>query len=159
MIAISIVPIERLELTFTPQPWPFSEQRRQEIDVFSDRLRTSKLALWNGRVLISALTESTSADSAARSSETDYASMLAWKNWGSRRRRNELRFAQGAVRSADERSLLGVMAPHTANSGQIYFVGRPTWTTWWQAWSISRAASGGNLRRRPDWLRPNWLPI
>ncbi|HEY5609188.1 MAG TPA: NUDIX hydrolase [Alphaproteobacteria bacterium] len=121
MTQMSIVPIERLELTLTPQPWPFAEQRRKQIDGFFDRLRKSKPALWNGRVLMLGPHRIHERRFSGTFFETDYASMLAWKHWGFPDPGVTNCFAQGAVRSADGAFLLGVMAAHTANSGQIYF--------------------------------------
>ena len=52
---------------------------------------------------------------------TDYASFLAWNDWGRPEEGVRDCFAQGALRSADGAFLIGVMGPHTANAGKIYF--------------------------------------
>src|SRR5476651_2231434 len=51
----------------------------------------------------------------------DYASFLAWRDWGFPDNSAKDCFAQGVLRSADGAFLLGVMAAHTANPGSIYF--------------------------------------
>ena len=48
----TIVPIERLELTFEPRPWPFADQQRAGINDHFSKLRKDKPALWNGRILL-----------------------------------------------------------------------------------------------------------
>jgi len=121
MSEIAIVPIERMELEFTPRPWAFAEQRRAEIDAwFAERQRNSP-ALWNGKVLM--LYRHAIAGSVFRGSylAADYASFLAWHEWGRPDAAIKDCFAQGALRTADDAFLLGVMAAHTANAGKIYF--------------------------------------
>jgi 8-oxo-dGTP pyrophosphatase MutT (NUDIX family) len=53
--------------------------------------------------------------------ETDFASFLAWRDWGFPDREATNCFAMGALRSADGAFLLGVMGSHTANAGLVYF--------------------------------------
>jgi len=48
----SVVPIDRLDLAFTPQPWVFATERRADIDSFFATLQRENPALWNGRVLM-----------------------------------------------------------------------------------------------------------
>jgi hypothetical protein len=116
-----IVPIERLELSFAEQPWTFADERRAEIDARFATLQRAQPALWNGRVLI--LHHYSIAGSVFRGSWTsaDYASFLVWKDWGFPEAGVRDCFAQAVLYSADGAYLLGVMAPHTANAGQIYF--------------------------------------
>ena len=52
--------------------------------------------------------------------ETDYASMLAWREWESDSGINNC-FGMGALRGSDGGFVLGVMGAHTANAGRIYF--------------------------------------
>ncbi len=53
--------------------------------------------------------------------ETDFASFLAWRDWGFPDSSVRNVFPQAALLSADGAFLLGVMAGHTANPGHIYF--------------------------------------
>jgi len=53
--------------------------------------------------------------------ETDYASFAAWRHWGSPAAGVRDCFAAAAVVARDGAILLGVMAPHTFNAGDIYF--------------------------------------
>jgi 8-oxo-dGTP pyrophosphatase MutT (NUDIX family) len=110
-----------MELAFAAQPWPFAIQRRAEIDARFAELQRQQPALWNGRVLI--LQRYDIADSVFRGSWTsaDFASFLVWKEMGFPEAGVRDCFAQAVLRSADGAYLLGVMASHTANAGQIYF--------------------------------------
>ena len=55
--------------------------------------------------------------------EVDYASFLTWRDGGRPEAGVKDCFAQAALRAADGAFLLGVMAPHTAHPGHIYFPG------------------------------------
>jgi 8-oxo-dGTP pyrophosphatase MutT (NUDIX family) len=119
--SIPVVPIARLALTLQQRPWPFAEERRRDIDAHFAALRRERPALWNGRVLM--LHEFTIADGVFRGAcfETDFASLLAWRDWDFPDPAVRNCFAMGALRGNDGAFLLGVMAAHTANAGRIYF--------------------------------------
>jgi len=121
MSEISIVPVERVDLRFAPRVWPFAEARRADIDAHFAALRRDKPHLWNGRVLL--LHEFAIADAVLRGAylETDFASFIAWRDWGWPDATVKNCFGQAALRAADGAFLLGVMAAHTANAGRIYF--------------------------------------
>jgi 8-oxo-dGTP pyrophosphatase MutT (NUDIX family) len=53
--------------------------------------------------------------------ETDYASFAAWRHWGRPAAGVHDCFGAAAVATSDGAFLVGVMGPHTANSGQMYF--------------------------------------
>jgi len=118
---LTLVPLDRLEFGLQQRPWPFAEQRRAEIAAhFAERQRLNP-ALWNGRVLI--LREHAFEGRCLRGtfSEVDYASYRTWIDWGYPEAGTNDCFAVAALRSADGAFLMGVMAPHTANAGLIYF--------------------------------------
>jgi 8-oxo-dGTP pyrophosphatase MutT (NUDIX family) len=121
MDEIRAVPVSRLELRFTPQAWPFAEQRRAEIDAYFADVSRTMPDLWNGRVML--LHQWALENGAFKGAylETDFASMLAWRDWDFPDETVHNCFAQGALRASDGAFLLGVMAPHTANAGKIYF--------------------------------------
>lgn len=116
-----IIPIKRLELALAPRPWPFADKRRDEIVRHFDKLREAKPALWNGRILL--LHRHAIADGVFRGAyfETDYASFIAWRDWGFPDASVRNCFSLGALRGADGGFLLGVMSAHTLNAGKIYF--------------------------------------
>jgi hypothetical protein len=121
MSDITIRPIERLELAFAPRPWAFAIERRTEIDAYFAACQRAQPTLWNGRVLL--LYEHTIEGDIFRGRclETDFASFLAWRDWGFPDTAITNFFAMGALRAADGALLLGVMGPHTTNAGRIYF--------------------------------------
>ena len=53
--------------------------------------------------------------------ETDYADFVAWREFGYPGEPVDNCFSMAALRCADGAFLLGEMAPHTFNAGQIYF--------------------------------------
>jgi 8-oxo-dGTP pyrophosphatase MutT (NUDIX family) len=123
MADVTLVPIERLELRFAPTSWPFAAERRDEIDRYFAEMRCGKPELWNGRVLL--LQTFAIADGVFRGTylETDFASFLAWRDWGFPDQSVRNCFAMGALRAADGAFVLGIMAGHTANAGRVYFIG------------------------------------
>jgi 8-oxo-dGTP pyrophosphatase MutT (NUDIX family) len=123
MTDIDLVPIERLELRFAPKQWRFAEERRYEIDRHFAEMRRGKPEMWNGRVLV--LHEFAVADGVFRGRylETDFASFLAWRDWGFPDRSVRNCFAMGALHAADGAFVLGIMGNHTANAGKMYFFG------------------------------------
>ena len=118
---ISIVHVDRLDLSFAPKPWPFASERRAEIDAHFAALRRDKPALWNGRVLL--LHSHALADGVFRGAylETDYASFRAWHDWGCPAVGVADSFSAAAIVTADGAFLLAVMGAHTANAGWTYF--------------------------------------
>jgi 8-oxo-dGTP pyrophosphatase MutT (NUDIX family) len=120
MTEITIVPIERLELALVPRPWPFARDKRAEIDAHFDELQRANPALWNGRVLLLHDHSITGAVFHGAYLETDYASMLAWREWNADTGIRNC-FGMGALRGSDGGFVLGVMGAHTANAGRIYF--------------------------------------
>jgi 8-oxo-dGTP pyrophosphatase MutT (NUDIX family) len=121
MTELTVVRLTQLAFTFTPRPWPFADARRAEIDQYFAGLRAAKPQLYNGRVLL--LHQVGLVDHTLSGSffETDYASFLALRDWGFPDPAVHNCFAMGALRTTDGAFLLGVMGPHTANAGRVYF--------------------------------------
>ncbi len=119
--AVSVVHLDRLHLTFAPKPWAFATERRAEIDAWFAARQRENPALWNGRVLL--LHDHAMADGvfSGRYLETDFASFAAWRAWGRPTAAIRDCFGAAAIITADGACLLGVMGPHTINSGRIYF--------------------------------------
>jgi 8-oxo-dGTP pyrophosphatase MutT (NUDIX family) len=121
MSEISIVRVERLDTRYAPRPWPFANARRAEIDRHFSALQREQPALWNGRVLL--LHDHGIEGAVFRGAylETDFASFIAWRDWGFPDRTITNCFSAGALRGSDGGFLLGVMGQHTSNAGKIYF--------------------------------------
>jgi 8-oxo-dGTP pyrophosphatase MutT (NUDIX family) len=118
---IPIIPLTRLDLRYEPGAWPFAVARRAEIDAHFTKLRVETPDIWNGRVLM--MRQGGIADGVLSGSylETDFASFIAWRDWGFPDTTMYNCFAMAALRAADGAFLLGQMGPHTATAGQIYF--------------------------------------
>ena len=121
MEEIPIIPVERLDLRFEPVAWRFAVERRDAIDAHFARLRVDKPAMFNGRVLL--LRHGAIADGTLSGAylETDFASFIAWRDWGFPDKTMRNCFPMAALRSSDGAFLLGVMGGHTATAGQVYF--------------------------------------
>jgi len=121
MHGIPIIRLDRLELRFEPAPWAFAIDRRAEIDVHFVRACAANPALWNGRILL--MHRRTIEDRVLHGAylETDFASFLAWRDLGYSDTTVFNCFPMAGLQAADGGYLLGVMAPHTANDGRIYF--------------------------------------
>ncbi len=121
MTDIRVVALASLDLRFAPRPWAFAEQRRADVAAHFASLKRDKPDLWNGRVMM--LRDWALSGGALKGAffETDFASMLAWRDWDAPDDTVRNCFAQGALRTADGAFLLGVMGAHTANAGRIYF--------------------------------------
>ena len=121
MSNMPVVPVERVEMSFAPRPWPFAVERRAEIDACFAQLQREKPALWNGRVLMMHQHTITAGKLRGAFLETDFASLLAWRAFEFPDQTIKVCFPMSALHSADGAFLLGLMAPHTANAGQLYF--------------------------------------
>lgn len=121
MASFPIYRVKRLDLCVTPWCWPFADERRRDIDVHFAKLQLETPQLWNGRVLLGRNPCFTADTFSAEYFETDFASFIAWRDWGFPDASVFNGFGMGALRSRDGAYALGEMAPHTANAGKIYF--------------------------------------
>jgi 8-oxo-dGTP pyrophosphatase MutT (NUDIX family) len=113
--------IKALELSLASAPWPFAEQRRAEIEAHFAAVREAKPEIWNGRVLLCRNPHADGERYRADYFETDFASFLAWRDWGFPDKSVFNSFGAGALRSVDGAFILGRMSDHTSNAGRIYF--------------------------------------
>src|SRR5512139_100528 len=113
--------VTTLDLQVQQLAWPFAEERRAEIAAhFADRQR-ERSQMWNGRVLLGRDPVFEGGRFAARYFETDFASFLAWRDWGFPDKAVFNGFGMGALRASDGAFVMGEMGQHTANAGRIYF--------------------------------------
>ena len=118
---MSIVALDRVAFAFSPREWPFALARRAEIAAHFAARQAQAPAIWNGRVLLAHEWSLAARSLRGTFFETDFASFMAWRDWGFPDPGVTNCFAMGALRSFDGAFLLGVMGPHTANAGKIYF--------------------------------------
>ena len=113
--------VTALDLALRPAPWPFAEQRRADIDAHFALKQGEKPQLFNGRVLLARHPVFSADRFSADFFETDFASFLAWRDWGFPDASVFNGFGMGALRCSDGAFVLGEMGRHTANAGRIYF--------------------------------------
>lgn len=121
MTATRILALQRAQFSLTSWDWPFARQRRGEIDAHFAARQARTPELWNGPVLLlrSFAFEGNVLQGAFF--QTDFASLLAWRDWDFPDAGAVNCFAMGAIRSTDGAYLLGVMGQHTSTAGRVYF--------------------------------------
>src|ERR1700736_1677533 len=112
--------VTTLDLSFRPEPWPFADQRRADIDAHF-AIRQREKPIWNGRILLGRNAVFAGERFSARYFEADFASFLAWRDWGFPDPGVFNGFGMGALRCSDGAFILGEMGAHTSNAGRIYF--------------------------------------
>jgi hypothetical protein len=118
---IQIIELDRVEITVERWQWEFAIRQRMEIDQHFARRQRERPTIWNGRVFLLNRYEIGAGVLQGSSFEMDYASFLAWYDWGFPDAGVFNVFAAAALRAADGAYLVGEMAPSTAAAGQIYF--------------------------------------
>ena len=113
--------VTTLDLAVRPIVWPFAEERRAEIAAHFAEKQRERPKIWNGRVLLGRDAVFADGHLSATYFETDFASFLAWRDWGFPDKAVFNGFGMGALRSSDGAFIMGEMAQHTANAGRIYF--------------------------------------
>lgn len=112
--------VTTLDLVFEPRPWSFADERRAEISAHF-ALKQREKPIWNGRVLLGRDPVFTGERFSASYFEADFASFLAWRDWGFPDADVFNGFGMGALRCSDGAFVLGEMGQHTSNAGRIYF--------------------------------------
>jgi 8-oxo-dGTP pyrophosphatase MutT (NUDIX family) len=121
-----IVEVAELDFAFEPSRWSFAQTHATRVAAHWAQLRKEKPAIYNGRVLLLGRQSlETRADGEVRLKgaffETNYADFIAWRAFGYPGKPVANCFAMAALCGSDGGFLLGEMAPHTYNDGQIYF--------------------------------------
>src|SRR5436305_13318131 len=114
--------VTTLDLAFEPWSWPFAEERRADIEAHFAAKKREK-PIWNGRILLGRDPDFTAERFSARYFDADFASFLAWRDWGFPDQSIFNGFGMGALRCSDGAFVLGEMAAHTTNAGRVYFPG------------------------------------
>jgi 8-oxo-dGTP pyrophosphatase MutT (NUDIX family) len=120
MAPIAIHRVTQLDLNVRPRRWLFAEQRRADIEAHFAVQQREK-PIWNGRILLARDPDFSADRFSAGYFETDFASFLAWRDWGCPDKDVFNGFGMGALRCSDGAFILGEMGQHTANAGRIYF--------------------------------------
>ncbi len=113
--------VTTLDLSLKPWVWAFAAERRTDIKLHFAIKQREKPKLWNGRILLGRDPVFTGSGFSAKFFETDFASFLAWRDWGFPDQSVFNGFGMGALRCSDGVFALGEMGPDTANTGHVYF--------------------------------------
>ena len=113
--------VTQLDLKFQPWSWPFADERRADIAAHFAVKQREKPKMWNGPILLARNPVFTGNRFSASYFDIDFASFLAWRDWGFPDKGVFNGFGMGALRCSDGAFVLGEMSQHTANAGRIYF--------------------------------------
>ncbi len=113
--------VTTLDLTYEPWDWPFATRRRADIDAHFVAKKREKPNIWNGQVLLARRPAWDEERFSASYFATDFASFLAWRDWGFVDASVFNGFGMGALRCADGAFVMGEMGAHTSTAGRIYF--------------------------------------
>ncbi|CAM5764907.1 hypothetical protein LMIY3S_01305 [Labrys miyagiensis] len=116
-----IVELDEIDCRFEPRPWAFAEENHAAIATHWEEVIRQKPASFNGRILLLHRWEISGRRFRGSYLMTDYASFLAWRDFGTPGEPKWNCFAMAALQAADGAFLLGEMAEHTSNAGAIYF--------------------------------------
>ncbi|WP_022724194.1 hypothetical protein [Rhodopseudomonas sp. B29] len=122
-VPVTIHRVTNLDLWVGDHHWPFADKRRAEIDEHFAKRQADKPDLWNGRVLLGRRPRFDGVYFSAEYFETDFASFMAWRDWGFPDASVFNGFGMGVIRASDGAIVLGEMGAHTANAGKVYFAG------------------------------------
>jgi 8-oxo-dGTP pyrophosphatase MutT (NUDIX family) len=120
MAPVAIHRVTELDLNVRPRRWLFAEQKRADISAHFAAQQREK-PIWNGRILLGQNPDFAGDRFSAGYFETDFASFLAWRDWGFPDNAVFNGFGMGALRCSDGAFVMGEMGQHTANAGRIYF--------------------------------------
>src|ERR1700757_5212069 len=112
--------VTALDLKVEAWLWPWAAAERERIDAHFVEKQREKPKIWNGRVLLARNAVFSNGRLSASYFETDFANLLAWRDWGVPDRTIFNGFGMGALRSSDGAFVLGEMDAATANAGSVY---------------------------------------
>jgi 8-oxo-dGTP pyrophosphatase MutT (NUDIX family) len=118
---VSVRHLARLKFGYAPWSWHFADRQRREIDAFFSGECKENPSLWNGRLLLMRDVQFGEEMLSGTFFETDYASLLAALAWEAMGPTVKACFPGAAIFGSDGGLILGEMAPHTRNAGQLLF--------------------------------------
>ena len=117
---IRVEPIERFRLDVADASWEFSNKYRDKIHLHWQAILVERPRLWNGEVLLCIAADIADGEFSATLVRSDYASFIAWRDWGRPDTSVRNCFGVPAVFSSDGALLIGVMNGWTLNAGKAY---------------------------------------
>lgn len=116
-----IVALAGLDMRLEPADWAFAREQRAEIERHWARFVQEKPASFNGQIFLQHRWRIEAGVYHGHYLQADYASFLAWRDFGFPGTLMRNGFAMAALQSRDGAYLLGKMGEGTANPGKIYF--------------------------------------
>jgi 8-oxo-dGTP pyrophosphatase MutT (NUDIX family) len=116
-----IITVRVLDCAFQPRGWDWAEAEAERIEAHWARLKADKPALYDGPVLLLHRGEVVGDTFQGAYLQTRFSRFIAWRDFGFPDASMRNCFAMAALRAEDGAFLLGVMGPHTANAGKVYF--------------------------------------
>lgn len=113
-------PLTGLDLRLGSEAWAFASEHRLRIAGHWQELVAQHPQLWNGEVLICLKAEIRGGILSGRFAKTDYASFMAWRNWGAPDETACNMFGTPVVLTSDRAIIFAEMARQTMNGGMIY---------------------------------------
>lgn len=113
--------VDRVDAWLDEEPWIWADANHDRIAAHWAARKRANPALFNGRVLVARERRFVPDALQVRYAATDYASFLAFCDLAASDPAAANCFGMAALRGADGAFLLGVMAPHTAHGGRVYF--------------------------------------
>src|SRR5262245_10619719 len=108
--ALTPIPITSLDLHLRPGVWAFADAERLRIKDHRRKLTEENPKIWNGEVLICTRVELKGGGLEGDFLKTDYASFVAWRDWGWPDKTVCNVFGSAAVLSSDRAVLYGRMS-------------------------------------------------
>ncbi|MFE1597299.1 NUDIX domain-containing protein [Methylobacterium sp. ID0610] len=118
---ISLTRVDRVAAALEPHDWVWARENRARIMAHWAERLAAKPRMFNGRVLLASRVTIRDGTAEARLFETDFASLVAFRDFGLPDPSVSNVFAAVVPCSRDGAYLLGRMNGHTANAGQVYF--------------------------------------
>ncbi|ACL55968.1 NUDIX hydrolase [Methylobacterium nodulans] len=118
---VSLTRAERVSAALRPYDWAWARENRARIAAHWAERLVAKPAMFNGRVMLASAVTIRDGTAEARLFESDFATLMAFRDFGFPDPSVANIFAAVAPRSRDGAYLLGRMNGHTANAGQVYF--------------------------------------
>ncbi len=112
--------IDRLDLTVAGGAWAFAEDNAEAIAAHWQDTYARDGASWNGSILMAADVGISGRTLSAKFLRSDFASMMAWRDWGWVDDTVYNLFGSPVIVSRDDAVIYGVMADTTVNPGMIY---------------------------------------
>lgn len=116
----AVHPLDAVSLRLADGEWKFALRERPAITRHWQELVVRHPYLWNGRILICTSVSVESRRLEAELVHTDFASFVAWRDWGWPDRTAFNCYGVPAVITSDGAMIMGVMGPRTLNRGMIY---------------------------------------